>query len=110
VTGGKRPLELLRPWLGLAAAAVGWGASHQLGSNAIFDDCRAGGAAFVLLVCLGGLAVTALGGFFSFGVWRRDRSEARRFAGLVGILLAALAAFAILLQGASGLILDPCAA
>ncbi len=105
-----RTLEHLLPWLGMAAAAVGWGVSHQLGSNAVFDDCRAGSPGFVLLVCLGGLAVTALGGYFSFDVWRRDESEGRRFVGLVGALLAALAAFAILLQAASGLILSPCSA
>ncbi|HEX8261504.1 MAG TPA: hypothetical protein VF547_01370 [Allosphingosinicella sp.] len=110
MTGRRRPLEHLLPWLGMAAAAVGWGASHQVASNAVFDDCRVGDPAFVLLVCLGGLAVAALGGYFSFDVWRRDESEGRRFIGLVGALLAALAAFAILLQAASSLILPPCAA
>jgi hypothetical protein len=109
VSGGRRTLEHVLPWTGIAAAALGWALAHQLGSDTVFDDCRVGGG-FVLLVCLGGLAITALGGFVSFGVWRRDESEARRFLGLVGALLAALAAFAILLQAASGLILAPCAA
>ena len=107
---GRRAIEHLVPWLGMAGAAVGWGLSHQTGSTVVFDDCRAGDPAFVLLVCLGGLALAALGGYFSFAAWRRDGSEARRFIGLVGALLAALAAFAILLQAASGLILPPCAA
>jgi hypothetical protein len=104
-----RKLQHALPWLGIAAAAIGWGAAHQLGSDTIFDDCRVGGG-FVLLVCLAGLAITALGGFFSWGVWRSEESEGRRFLGLLGALLAALAGFAILLQGASGLILAPCAA
>jgi hypothetical protein len=110
VTRKRRTLEHRLPWLGMAAAAVGWGVSHQLGSNVVFDDCRGGGPAFVLLVCLGGLTVAALGGYFSFDVWRRDESEGRRFIGLVGALLAALAAFAILLQAVSALILPACAA
>jgi hypothetical protein len=110
MTGKRRPLEHLLPWLGMAAAAVGWGVSHQLGSNAVFDDCRTGNPGFVLLVCLGGLAVAAVGGYFSFDVWRRDESEGRRFVGLVGALLAALAAFAILLQAVASLLLSPCAA
>ena len=110
MTGKRRPLEHLLPWLGMAAAALGWGVSHQVASESVFDDCRTAGSGFVLLVCLAGLAVAALGGYFSFDVWRRDESEGRRFIGLVGALLAALAAFAILLQGAAGLILPPCAA
>jgi hypothetical protein len=109
VKGPSRTLEHLRPWSGIAAAAVGWGLSHQIGSEAVFDDCSVG-AGLVLLVCLAGLIGTALGGFLSLDVWRRDGSEGRRFIGLVGALLAALAAFAILLQAASGLILAPCAA
>jgi hypothetical protein len=109
VSGDRPTLRHVRPWAGLAAAAVGWALAHQLGSDTVFDDCRVGGG-FVLLVCLGGLAVTALGGLFSLGVWRRDESEGRRFLGLVGALLALLAGFAILLQAASGLILAPCAA
>jgi hypothetical protein len=109
VSGRRRILGHLRPWLGIAAAAIGWGASHQIGSEAVFDDCSVG-PGLVLLVCLAGLIVTALGGFFSLGVWRRDESEGRRFVGLVGALLAALAAFAILLQAASSLILAPCSA
>jgi hypothetical protein len=109
VSGWRGTVRHVRPWAGLAAAAVGWAAAHQVGSDAVFDDCTVGGA-FVVLVCLGGLAVTVLGGLFSWSVWRGEESEGRRFLGLVGALLAALAAFAILLQGASGLILPPCAA
>ena len=107
MSGGT--LRHVRPWAGMAAAAVGWAAAHQLASDAVFDDCRVGGG-FVLLVCLGGLAITALGGLLSWSVWRREESEGRRFLGLLGALLAVLAAFAILLQAASGLILAPCAA
>jgi hypothetical protein len=107
VSGGR--IRHLLPWAGIAAAAAGWALAHQLGSDTVFDDCRVGGG-FVVLVCLGGLIVAGLGGFLSWGVWRRDESEGRRFLGLVGLLLTALAAFAILLQAASGLILAPCAA
>ena len=32
----RRPLEHLQPWLGLAAAALGWGVAHQVGSASIF--------------------------------------------------------------------------
>ena len=107
----RSALASLAPWLGTIAAIVGWGVSHQLGSDSIFDDCSAGGGAFVLLVCAPALVLTVVGGVFSFGVWSGGgEGEGRRFIGLVSGLLAALAAFAILLQIAAGLILPGCAA
>lgn len=106
----RKTFEHVAPWLGLLGAAVGWFLSHQLGSDAAFDDCRTGNAGFALLVGLLGLLLAAGGGFFSWDVWRRDESEARRFIGLVGLLLAMIAAFAIVLQSLSGLILPDCLA
>jgi hypothetical protein len=103
-------IEHVAPWLGIVAAVFGWGLAHQVTSNAVFDDCTSRGAGFVLLVGLLCLALDVAGGFFSLDVWRRDESEGRRFIGLVGTMLAALAAFAIMLQTASALILPACAA
>jgi hypothetical protein len=98
------------PWLGLALAALGWAASHQLASDAILDDCRQGTPAFILLVCLGGLIVDLAGGLFSLAVWRTaGGSRGRLFLGLLGMLLAGLSGFAIVLQSLSGLIIPPCA-
>jgi hypothetical protein len=104
-------LEHLQPWLGLAAAAVGWGASHQVGSASIFDNCIRAEPVFMLVVCGLGLAVAVAGGFFSFDIWRRrDETPGRRFVGVTGALLAALTSFAIILQAISALIIPPCAA
>lgn len=111
MTVRRKPIEHVAPWLGMLGAAVGWFLSHQLGSNAAFDDCRTGNAGYVLLVGLIGLALAAGGGFFSWDVWRRgDETQARRFLGLVGLLLALIAIFAIVLQSVSGLILPDCLA
>jgi hypothetical protein len=107
---GQRRIEHLAPWLGILGAAAGWFVSHQLGSNAAFDDCRTGDAGFVLLVGLLGLALAGGGGYFSWDVWRGDESDARRFIGLVGLLLALAAVFAILLQSVAGLVLPDCLA
>lgn len=99
------------PWAGIAAGAFGWAATHQLGSNAVFDNCRAGSPAFIVLIGLAGLAVALIGGLISFAIWRREaESGGRRFVGLIGAMLAALAAFAIVLQSAASLILPSCAA
>lgn len=109
---GKRVIEHVAPWLGMLGAGLGWFFSQQVGSNMSFDDCRAGDAAFVLLVSAVGLVLALGGGYYSWDVWRRREAETegRRFIGLIGLLLALVAAFAILLQGLSGLILPDCAA
>ena len=107
----RTTLEHLAPWLGLLGAAVGWAVAHQLGSNMAFDDCRVGNGGFVLIVGLIGLLVAAAGGYFSWDVWRKEEeTQGRRFMGLLGLLLALLTGFAILLQSISGLILPSCAA
>jgi hypothetical protein len=110
--GERRLIEHLAPWLGLVAAGLGWGLAHQVASNSVFDDCRVGEGWFVLLVCLVGLLITAGGAWYSYDVWRQGEkeTEGRRFLGLLGTFLAALAAFAIILQAASSLILPRCIA
>jgi hypothetical protein len=108
---GKRGLEHVAPWLGMLGAAAGWLVAHQLGSNMAFDDCRVGDAGFALVAGLIGLLIAAGGGYFSWDVWRRrEETEGRRFVGLLGLLLALLIGFAILLQSVSGLILPACLA
>jgi|SRR5205085_5222585 len=107
----RRPIEHLQPWLGLAAAALGWGAAHQVGSASIFDDCNRAEPMFVLIVCGLGLAVAVAGGLFSLDIWRRpEETPGRRFLGGTGALLALLASFAIVLQATAVLIIPPCAA
>jgi hypothetical protein len=107
-----RRLGLLLPWLGAIAGLIGWGVSHQIASNGIFDDCSVAGGGFVLLVCAPALLFTIGGGVASLSVWTggAGEGEAGRFIGLLSALVAALAAFAIILQSLSPLILPPCAA
>lgn len=101
----------LIPWAGIIAGVLGWGLSHQIGSNSVFDDCTARGGGFVLLVGAVALLLTILGGLISLGVWRSvTKSNPRRFVGLLSALLALLAAFAVALQSIAGLILPACAA
>jgi hypothetical protein len=106
-----RARGILLPWLGAIAGAIGWAVSHQLASNSIFDDCTRADGGFVLLVCAPALLIAIGGGIASFSVWTGGpgEGEARRFLGLLSALVAALAAFAIILQALSPLILSACA-
>ena len=98
------------PWLGLLLAAIAWAGSQQVASDALFDDCRRGTPGFVLLVCLIGLLVDVAGALFSFAVLgMAGGSKGRRFLGLLGLLLAALCGFAIILQAINAFIIPPCA-
>ena len=60
----RSTIEHFAPWLGLVAAGLGWGLSHQIGSNAVFDDCRVAGNGFVLIICLAGLIMWVPGGLY----------------------------------------------
>lgn len=97
-----------QPFIGILLAASGWALSHQVGSDAIFDDCARGGT-LIIVVSLIGLLVTAAGGLYCLLSWRRA-DQGRSFMGIVGMLLALIAAFAIALQIAAGLILPACVA
>jgi hypothetical protein len=107
---GARISALWLPWAGLVGAGLAWALSHQIGSNAIFDDCRAGNPLFVGVVGLLALALAAASGFGSWRIWRRGgkETEPRRFLGLVGALFAALLALAILLEIAASVIIPGC--
>lgn len=103
-------IEHLMPWAGLVLAALAWFGAHQTGSNAAFDRCEATDWAFNATINLIGLALALAGGFFSWKIWRRgaEETEGRRFLGLIGLLLASLLSFALILQLVSGFIVPRC--
>ena len=98
-----------QPLVGIVLVAAGWALSHQWGSNSVFDDCVSSGGVVVVIASLFGLLIVGIGGLYSLQA-RGSKGSGRRFLGTMGALLALLAAFAIVLQIAAGLILPPCAA
>jgi hypothetical protein len=99
-----------QPALGILLAALGWVVSHQWGSNAVIEDCIAHDGGTVVLASLTGLLITAAGGFYCLRAWRGGASDGHSFLAVLGMLLALIATFAIVLQIVAGLILPPCAA
>jgi len=110
MSGRHSAVDHLMPWLGWIGGGLGWSLTHQIGSNSLFDDCRAGTPAFVIGISLAGLLIALLGGLASLAVWRRGDSETRgrRFVGGVGALFALLCGFAIVLQAIASLIVPMC--
>jgi hypothetical protein len=102
--------ELLLPWSGWIGVTVGWGLTHQIGSNSVFDKCPATGPLPMALLGLVGLAVIAAGAFLSVKIWQRGEAEspARRFLGLVGLMLSGVFAAAVLWQTVSAFIIPQC--
>jgi hypothetical protein len=110
VTRRERIKELMLPWGGLIGALLGWGATHQIGSNLAFDRCQTMSPLAAILILLLGAALAGGGAFLSWIVWRRgeEESEPRRFLGLLGVGVAAIFATALLWQTLSSFIIPRC--
>nr|NUR38061.1 hypothetical protein [Sphingomonas sp.] len=96
------------PWAGLALGTAGFFLAHQIGTDAIFQDCRAS-PLIVILAVLIGLAVIGAG---AFGSWRAYGAEtetpARRLVSIVSLLASALYAIGIILPFIAALVIPRC--
>lgn len=97
--------SLIRP-VGLITAPVAWALSTQIGQITPHLDCRHG---LPLTAGISALLFTAsAGGIVSAYAAPGKESASRRFIGRVGFLIAAMALFALAMQGAATLLLNPC--
>jgi hypothetical protein len=106
----SRRRSLAFAWAAMALGAVAWFGSQQLGSDLSFSNCAANGAVATGLIGLVALAVALAGGLMSHRVWKGRESEAegRDFIALVGMLVAALLALAIVYQTVAAFIVPSC--
>lgn len=102
-------IERPQPFIGVLLAGAGWALSNQVGSDGAFDGCATGDT-LTIIASLIGLLITGAGGFYCLLSWRKDAEGGRGFLATLGMLLALISAFAIVLQIAAGIILPPCAA
>lgn len=97
------------PWAGLALGTAGFFLAHQVGSDATFQNCRAGSPLIVLAGTLVALAIIGLG---ASGSWRvygaRDEAPARRLVAAIGLLADALYAIGVTLPLIAALIIPRC--
>ena len=97
------------PWAGLALGTAGYFLQHQLGSDAVFQDCRVGSPWIVILATILGLAIIAGG---AFGSWRvfasHSEAPARRLIAAVSLLACSLFAIGAVLPFLAALIIPGC--
>jgi putative copper export protein len=101
------------PWAGLFLGALAWFGHNQV-SNAVYWDCRLGGALLTAGTAIGFGALAIVGGLISWAgraapPSSTDRPESRAFGSVVGVMAAAIFLFTILLQALAGFIVPGCA-
>ena len=97
------------PWAGLALGTTGYFLTHQVGSDSTFQDCRVGSPLVVILAMIAGLAVIALGAFWSWAVYSsREESPARRLIAVVGLVVCALYTIGVVLPAIASLMIPRC--
>jgi hypothetical protein len=100
--------EAFAPWAGLVSGVIGGAFSHQAGSQGVFDECNSS-PGLVILVCLVGLAIIAIGALESWPIARRQsEGPARRLIATISLATDALIAFAILLPVIAALVIPKC--
>jgi hypothetical protein len=106
-------IAILLAWLGLIAGAVAWSINTQWGQIAPYADC-ASRLPTAALISFAGASVALLGSISSWhsqSFVRHPNNEPAtvwRFVGLVSALAALIFAFALAMQGAASLIVNPC--
>ena len=97
------------PWAGLALGTVGYFLSHQIGSDAAFQDCRVGSPWIVLLGTLIALGVIGLGARGSWRVYGGDgETPARRMLAVVSMMACGVFAMAVILPFIASLVIPRC--
>ena len=94
-------------YAGLMGAPLVWAINMQLGQMLPYVDCQRRVSWSAIATALATLAALASAGISYAGATETE-SEPRMFLRRIGILTALAFAFALFLQGAATLLLDPC--
>jgi hypothetical protein len=97
------------PWAGLALGTTGYFLAHQIGSDATFQDCRAGSPLIVIIGTLAGFLVIGLGALGSWRVYAAEtETPARKLIAIVGLLSCALYLIGLFLPFIAALMIPRC--
>jgi hypothetical protein len=104
----QRFRDTFAPWAGLTAATLGGAFAHQVGSEGVFDEC-ASSPSLVLVVCLIGALIAAVGALQSWAVFRSNtEAPARKLIAAISLGTAALVGFAVFLPILASLMIPQC--
>ncbi|WP_189338460.1 hypothetical protein [Sphingobium sp. SCG-1] len=103
-------MRQIMPWSGVIGAGAGWYVSQQAAANLVFADCGSGQWWSVTLIGLLGLALVIGGGLLSYRSWRRETqgSDTQCFIGLLGLMVAGVLGFPVLMQTIAGFMVPGC--
>jgi hypothetical protein len=105
----ERARDRFMPWAGLALGTLGAGLAHQIGAEAVFQDCQFSSPLVVILAAILGLVLVGLGALGSWRVYGADgETPARRMIAIVGIMACAIYAMAIILPFIAALVIPRC--
>jgi hypothetical protein len=105
----ERIRDRFMPWAGLALGTTGFFIAHQVGSDATFQDCRAGSPGIILVATIVGIALVTLGALASWRIYGGDsETPARRTVAIVGVMACAIFALAIILPFLASLVIPRC--
>ena len=106
---GERARDRFMPWAGLALGTLGAGLTHQIGSDATFQDCRFSSPLIVILAVILGLVMVALGALGSWRVYIADgETPSRRLVAIVSLMACAFFALAIILPFIAAMVIPRC--
>ena len=92
---------------GLTLSPAAWAVSSQLGQMLPYTDCG-GGTTWLVFVAFLATTLAAAGAIISYQGYQSTASHSALFISRVGVLSGLGFAFALSLQGAATLLLNPC--
>ena len=105
----ERMRDRFMPWGGLALGTIGFFITHQLGSDAVFQDCKASSPWLVIVAVILGLALVAAGALMSYRVFHaKAEGPSRKLAAAVSLAVCALYVMGIILPLIAALIIPQC--
>jgi len=105
----ERMRDWFGPWAGLALGTIGYFTAHQLGSDAVFQDCLASAPWLVIVATVVGLAFAAVGSLMSYRVFQnRSEAPARKLLAVISVMSCALYVMALILPLLASLIIPQC--